>query len=115
MVTRKLRDALLVLLQVGNFAVPKLSEEEELLDKLVLIHQQDIADPMPQVPHPRPLLSSASSERSCQLPCSAVARAHAACVHKSCQKTRTACDMLQATVVLSGQYGLSGGVWYYVR
>ncbi|KAL3135521.1 hypothetical protein ABBQ38_006001 [Trebouxia sp. C0009 RCD-2024] len=34
--------------EVGNFAVPKLSEEEELLDKLVLIHQQDIADPMPQ-------------------------------------------------------------------
>ena len=35
--------------QVSNFALPKLSEEEALLNKLVLIHQGDIADPLPQV------------------------------------------------------------------
>lgn len=40
------------LLQIGNFAVPKLGEEEALLDKLVGVHQQDLADPTPQVIQP---------------------------------------------------------------
>lgn len=34
--------------QVGNFAVERASEEELLLDKLVLLHQQDLADPAPE-------------------------------------------------------------------
>ena len=40
------------LLQIRNFAVPKLGEEEALIDKLVGVHQQDLADPRPQVFQP---------------------------------------------------------------
>lgn len=48
--------------------MPKLSGEEALLDKLVLIHQQDIADPIPQVSHPTPLLTPPAQRAATSCP-----------------------------------------------
>ena len=35
--------------QVSNFAVPKSSEQDALMDKLVLLHERDLMQPPPQV------------------------------------------------------------------
>ncbi len=35
--------------QVSNFAVPKSSEQDVLMDKLVLLHERDLMQPPPQV------------------------------------------------------------------
>ena len=36
-------------MQVSNFAVPKSSEQDVLMDKLVLLHERDLMQPPPQV------------------------------------------------------------------
>ncbi len=36
-------------MQVSNFAVPKSSEQDAVMDKLVLLHERDLMQPPPQV------------------------------------------------------------------
>jgi len=39
-------------LQVSNFALSKGSDGEDLMNKLVLLHQRELAEPLPKVGSP---------------------------------------------------------------